>query len=285
MDTERSSAETLAAATNDGERLALARREIAAAEAELRRLGAERQQHVVAALAGEAEAKAAIARIDGETAAATVRLADWRQAAAVLEVRLREAAADEAAGQAAARRRETAAGRAVLADLAAQIQGQAQQLGEAMREARATLLRLAAVSGNQQVKRLAERLPEVYRNTLSRSFQIDPEGQPRAANSLLQMAPEWVGEMSRRSLGQVIENLLDDTAALFADEAAALACRERLAARQTPALILPLEDGLLLVARRRARPLPRARRPRRRSPASQCSAKSRMSRSSTAAPT
>ena len=243
----RAATEKLARTKDDAERLGLIRRQLEEVEAELKSFGDERQLHVVAALAGEAEARAAVARIDEDAAAAETRAGDLRQAATALVAALREAAEAESAGAATAKRRQAAGAREAMAGRATRIEALAAELGTELRAAREGMLSLAETSGAAQVKRLADGLPETYLNLLARHFLIHPEGQSRATNSLLRLAPEWAGEMSRKTLAQTVEERLDDTVALFADEGAALACRERLGKRQSPAVVLPLVDGLWLV--------------------------------------
>jgi hypothetical protein len=112
------------------------------------------------------------------------------------------------------------------------------------------MLALAAAGGDPAVKRAGDRMPEVFCSVLAAAFQIDLAGQPRASNSFLGLAPQWTGEMARRTLAEHLEALLDDLAAVFASEAAAEACRQRLAKRQTPAITLRLVDDLWTVVPR-----------------------------------
>lgn len=244
----------LAAATDDNDRLRLIRVEIGETEADLQRLGQERQDYAVAVLAGDAAAIAARRALDQDIELLHVRLADLRAALAQAEADRRAAAAAEHVAMQSARRRQTAAGHAGLSTLAVEIQALAEQLGVRLRACRDELLALAAVSGVPQVKRFADGLPLRLQSCLARYFLIniyvdgDPAkpAQPRTDNNLLGLQPE-PGELGRRPLQQFIQDLLDDTAPVFGSEAEAAACRERLKARKTRAVVLPLIDGLWLV--------------------------------------
>lgn len=236
----------LASAADDLERLLLIRVEIGETEADLERRALERLNYAVDVLAGDEAAIAARRVLDQDIGLLHNRLADLRAALAQAEADQRAAAAAEHIATRSARRRQTAAAHARLSALATESPAVAEQLGGRLRAIRDELLALAAVSGVPQLKRFADGLPLRLQSALARHFLINLDGQPRTDNNLLGLQPE-PGELGRRPLQQFIGDLLDDTAPIFSTEAEAAACHERLKARKTSSVVLPLIDDLWLV--------------------------------------
>jgi hypothetical protein len=243
----RAAGDRLRAARGPADRLAAVRAAIQEAEEALRRLRPERQKHLVPRLANDQEAAAAILRIDGEIDRAATWCADLRAAEGQLANELHTAAVAAEAEQALQKRRLVAELRDRLAGSAPQIHEVAASLSELLRGSHQDIRDLAAATGDAALKRAADGLPEMFRSALARTFQIDQAGQPRADNNYLGLVPSGTGEAAHRTLADHFELMLDNRAAVFREPAAALACRDRLARRKTPAIVLPLAGGLFTV--------------------------------------
>ena len=89
---------------------------------------------------------------------------------------------------------------------------------------------------------------------IARLFAIDPNRALEPGNSLIGMVSREVGERSHWTPMQHEETGLDDLAPFFASqaEAEAEAARDRLAARMTKTVVLPLAGGCFTLAREEA---------------------------------
>jgi hypothetical protein len=243
----RAAGDRLRAARGPADCLAAVRAAIQEAEQAMRPLRLERQKHLVPRLANDQEAAAAILRIDDEIDRAATWCADLRAAEGQLANELRVAAVAADAEQAVRKRRQVAELRERVAAAGPQIHEAADRLSELFRGCHRDILDLAAAAGDAAVKRAADGLPDMLRSALARTFQIDQAGQPRPDNNYLGLVPSGIGEAAHRTLADHFEVMLDNRAAVFRDPAAALACRDRLARRKTPAIVLPLAGGLFTV--------------------------------------
>ena len=202
--------------------------------------------------AGEAhraldDAAERVAEIDRAAQHLRERLADLRQAKAEVEIRLaasRQAATHQ---QEEAGRRKVVELRRSLADRTRRIDAAAATLAAEMKAALGEMRELANGSGSEALRRWGQTLPQVMRNGITKLFVIDPAASQRPENNLLGLVSGWPGERAHWSVARFFEEMLDVEAAVFADEAEAAACRDRLAVRGMRGFVIPLHGGLFHV--------------------------------------
>ena len=231
----------------DPERLGEIADQIAAAEAELERLGGERRRYIVPRLAGDPDALKLITEIDRETEALHARLTDLRQAKGEIEARLARARQAAAAQEDLDRRRRIAEKRRGLFETVRRIDAAAAALAAEMKTALAEVRELAQAADSEPLRKWAAMLPAALRNGITPLFDIDPAAPKRAANNLLGLVSSWVGDRAHWPAARFAEEMLDIEAAVFEREEEAAACRERLAARGNPAFVVKLDEGLFYV--------------------------------------
>jgi hypothetical protein len=156
-------------------------------------------------------------------------------AVAVEEAERRQAEADERPGRIARARDDvlTAADKLV---------GAAEALRRALDASIAAKVALADLVDDAQLRRANQVAHQQAISAIAPIFDVPtPNGSGSGGvYNLLGLRSIWVGPRAHLSLRQLDEELLDDTAAIFATEAAAEAARQRLAARNTPTIIVPL---------------------------------------------
>jgi hypothetical protein len=236
--TEDTSPRVLLKAREPGEQLAEVRKKIAEAAAEIERLDGEIARSALPILRGDAEADRIAAQLEHERRRIAGEQPILREAEAQLE-NLRKA--EEEAGR-------RAAAEALPADLAAlrtgvlqiddEIEALAAQLAAKCRERVHVGRCLAERSSSVQLKRNADSLVARIRSTAARHFVINPgAGAASAANNLLGIVGDFVGEAAHWTLRQHDEPMLDNLCPCFATEAEALAGKDRLAARRTGTVV------------------------------------------------
>jgi hypothetical protein len=231
----------------DEERLAEIGEQIAAAEKEVAWLDGERRRFIVARVSGDSAAAERVADIDRAAQGLRERVADLRQAKAEVEIRLAAARQAAATEQEEARRRRVIGLRRSLAERTRRIDDAAARLAAEMKAAQAEMRDLAEVGDSQPLRRWSQTLPQVMRNGITNLFVIDPAAPARPENNLLGLVSGWTGERAHWGVARFFEDMLDVEAAVFADEAQAAACRDRLAARGMRGFVIPLQGGLFHV--------------------------------------
>lgn len=214
---------------------------------------AERAQHlerrpaeVVAKLTGgDPDAATRVELIDQAVAALDARLHDLRDAAQELRRRI---AADEAA----ARKRAIEARPKRIAELRRQYMAEVEQISAHAEGMAAALLALskradalAAEVGDENAARFLAFGPRLHRmqSGLARLFVIDPKKSLVPGNSLIGMVSHEVGARSHWTTLEQERTGLDDLAPFFDSQAEAAAARDRLAARGSKVIVLPLPGG------------------------------------------
>ena len=235
-------------------RLAEIETAIGAAKAERDQHIARRPAEVVAKLTGDPGAAARVSAIDEAVGGLNARLHDLGDAAGELRRRIADDAAKARQREAEARPKRIATHRRDYLAAVAQMHAHAAAMAAELQAISTHADALAFEIGDEATRRFLSFAPRLHRmqSGIARLFAIDPNRALEPNNSLIGMVSREVGERSHMTPMQHEETGLDDLAPFFASQAEAEAARDRLAARMTKTVVLPLAGGCFTLAREEA---------------------------------
>ncbi len=239
--------------TKPAARLAEIEAAIGAAEAERAQHNARRPIEIVGKLTGDADAAARVEAIDQALVSLDARLRDLRDGAG--ELRRRMAVDEEAARQREAEARPKRIAelrRAYMADVQA-VTSHAEGMAAALKATSQHADALKAELGDEIAlsPRFLDFGPRMRRlqSGIARLFQIDPARSLDATNSLIGIASGERGDRFFWLPTDHEQTGLDDIVPFFDSQTEAEASRDRLAARNTKVIVLPLPGGCYMLVR------------------------------------